>query len=53
MNKIENNKQQPASAGFYTVIYTDGTQGSEFWDGNQWKVMYKHPVKFWLKKKGE
>jgi len=43
---IENNKKRPDTKGFYDVIYSDGSEGNEEWDGHSWKV-YPHPVAYW------
>ena len=33
--------------GAYNVIYSDGTEGAEYFDGNTWQIEYEHPVKYW------
>jgi len=43
---IENNKKRPDTKGSYDVIYSDGSEGNEEWDGHSWKV-YPHPVAYW------
>lgn len=43
---IENNKKRPSAKGTYAVIYSDGSDGEEEWDGHSWKV-YPHPVAYW------
>ena len=49
--KVENNKQTPKTPAYYTVEYTDGTRGHEYFNGNFWEVEYNHPVKYWFKNK--
>ena len=44
---IVNNEKTPDVCEHYKVIYTDGTEGMEFFNGNMWLVKYKHPVKTW------
>lgn len=44
---IVNNEKRPDVCGHYKVIYTDGIEGMEFFNGNMWLVKYKHPVKMW------
>jgi hypothetical protein len=44
---IVNNEKTPIVCEHYYVIYTDGTEGIEFFNGNMWLVNYKHPVKLW------
>lgn len=42
----ENNKKRPDIKGSYDVIYSDGSEGNEVWDGHSWKV-WPHPVAYW------
>jgi hypothetical protein len=44
---IVNNEKSPKVSKHYRVIYTDGTHGMEYFDGNTWIVKYYHPVKLW------
>jgi hypothetical protein len=44
---IVSNEKTPDVCEHYKVIYTDGTEGMEFFNGNLWLVKYKHPVKMW------
>lgn len=44
---IVNNEKSPEVSKHYKVIYTDGTYGMEYFDGNTWVVKYNHPVKMW------
>lgn len=44
-NYIENNKKRPAKKGIYQVIYSDGSKGTENWDGHSWKAY--RPVAYW------
>ena len=44
---IVSNEKTPDVCEHYKVIYTDGTEGMEFFNGNMWLVKYKHPVKMW------
>jgi hypothetical protein len=44
---IVSNEKTPDVCEHYKVIYTDGTEGMEFFNGNMWLVKYKHPIKMW------
>ena len=44
---ILNNEKAPDICGHYKVIYTDGVEGIEFFNGNMWLIEYNHPVKLW------
>ena len=45
---VLNDEKSPSISGSYNVIYTDGKEGFEFYNGNLWIVKYKHPVKMWF-----
>ena len=45
---IWNNSERPKKAGHYFVMYSDKTDGAEYFDGNNWKVEYDYPVTYWL-----
>jgi len=45
---IWNNSASPKKAGHYFVIYSDKTDGAEYYDGQSWQVGYDHPVAYWL-----
>lgn len=43
---IYNNHKSPVLCGNYDVIYTDGTKGNSYFNGNVW-FSPNHPVMLW------
>ena len=44
---IINKEKTPSACDYYKVVYSDGTGGREFFNGNVWICKYNHPVKMW------